>query len=112
MSTTPPNRPALRERYDRRQQQVVIEAARVFARQGYDQTTMAELADAVGIAAGGLYHYFGSKEQLLIRICDQLMNPLLARARELVARDESAADQLRALIRLWVAHVVEHRDHM
>ena len=112
MSTTPPNRPALRERYDRRQQQVVVEAARVFARQGYDQTTMAELADAVGIAAGGLYHYFGSKEQLLIRICDQLMNPLLAQARELVARDESAADQLRALIRLWVAHVVEHRDHM
>jgi AcrR family transcriptional regulator len=111
--TTPrPTRPALRERYDRKQQAVVVEAARVFALQGYDQTTMASLADAVGIAAGGLYHYFGSKEQLLIRICDQLMNPLLAQARELVAGEEPAAEQLRALIRLWVAHVVEHRDHM
>jgi AcrR family transcriptional regulator len=113
MSTTPPTRPALRERYDRRRQQVVQEAARVFARQGYDQTTMAELADAVGIAAGGLYHYFGSKEQLLIHICDQLMNPLLERARDLVADERRpASDQLRALIRLWVEHVVEHRDHM
>jgi AcrR family transcriptional regulator len=113
MSVSPrPSRPALRERYDRRQQEVVVEAARVFARQGYDQTTMAQLADAVGIAAGGLYHYFGSKEQLLIRICDQLLNPLLGRARELVVGDAPADVQLRALIRLWVAHVVAHRDHM
>lgn len=112
MSTTRPSRPALAERYDRRQQQVVVAAARVFAREGYDQTTMAALADAVGIAAGGLYHYFGSKEQLLIRICDQLLNPLLAEADRLVERDEPAAELLRALIRLWVAHVVAHRDHM
>ena len=112
MATTRPRRPALRERYDRRQQQVVTEAARVFAHQGYDQTTMQELADAVGIAAGGLYHYFGSKEQLLIRICDDLMNPLLAQARELLDSDEAPEDQLRELIALWVEHVVAHRDHM
>ncbi len=112
MSTTRPRRPALRERYDRRQQQVVTEAARVFAKSGYDQTTMQSLADAVGIAAGGLYHYFGSKEQLLIRICDQLMNPLLSEARELLQTGEPPETQLRELIRLWVEHVVAHRDHM
>jgi AcrR family transcriptional regulator len=112
VTSTRPSRPALRERYDRKQQQVVVEAARVFARQGYDQTTMQELADAVGIAAGGLYHYFGGKEQLLIRICDQLMNPLLEQAREVVDQHDEPEEQLRALIRLWVQHVVEHRDHM
>ena len=109
----PPSRPALRERYDRRQQEVVDAAAGVFARRGYDQTTVQELAKEVGIAAGGLYHYFGSKEQLLIRICDELMDPLLARIEPLVA-DESAdpAQQLRAVVRLWVEHVCTHRDHM
>jgi AcrR family transcriptional regulator len=109
----PPNRPALRERYDRRQQEVVDAAAGVFARQGYDQTTVQELAKEVGIAAGGLYHYFGSKEQLLIRICDELMDPLLARIEPLVA-DHAAdpAEQLRAVVRLWVEHVCTHRDHM
>ena len=112
MATTRPRRPALRERYDRKQQQVVTEAARVFAEQGYDQTTMQELSGAVGIAAGGLYHYFGSKEQLLIRICDELMNPLLAQARELLDSGEAPEDQLRELIALWVEHVVAHRDHM
>ncbi len=108
----PPIRPALRERYDRRQQRVVDEAARVFAERGYDRTTMQELGDALGIAAGGLYHYVGSKEQLLIRICDQLMEPLLEQARALVAAGGAPADELRDLVELWVAHVVEHRDHL
>lgn len=107
-----PDRPVLRERYDRRRAEVVLEAARVFATRGYDQTSVGDLADALGLAAGSLYHYFPSKEQLLIAICDQLMDPLLAQARELVAGEDPADVQLRALVRLWVAHVVAHRDHM
>jgi AcrR family transcriptional regulator len=107
-----PTSPALRERYDRRQAQVVTDAARVFADRGYDQTSVQELSDAIGLAAGGIYHYFGGKEQLLIRICDQLMDPLLADARALAAADGDAATRLRAIVRRWVAHALEHRDHM
>jgi AcrR family transcriptional regulator len=106
------HRTALRERYDRRQAQVALEAAAVFAARGYDQTSVPDLADALGMAAGGLYHYFGGKEQLLIAICDQLMDPLLAEAEALVARDDDCAVRLRAVVRLWVAHVIAHRDHM
>src|SRR3954470_22294640 len=107
-----PERAALRERYDRRQAQVVLDAARVFAARGYDQTSVPQLADELGIAAGSLYHYFGGKEQLLIAICDQLMDPLLLAAQTIRARDPPAGEQLRALVGAWVAHVVEHRDHM
>jgi Transcriptional regulator len=109
---TAPTRPALRERYDRRRQRAVYQAAKVFAKRGYDQTTMQELASTMGLATGALYHYFGAKEQLLRAICDQLMEPLLARAEELMADDAPPAERLRALVRMWVAHVVEHRDHM
>ncbi|MGH2856242.1 MAG: TetR/AcrR family transcriptional regulator [Solirubrobacteraceae bacterium] len=107
-----PTRPALRERYDRRREEVVEQAARTFAQRGYDQTTMQELAASMGLATGALYHYFGGKQQLLGAICDQLMEPLLERAGELVADGRPAEEQLRSLLRLWVAHVVEHRDHM
>jgi AcrR family transcriptional regulator len=107
-----PTRPALRERYDRRRQEVVYQAAKAFAKQGYDQTTMQELAATMGLATGALYHYFGGKETLLRAICDQLMEPLLERATELLGDDRPAERQLQALVRVWVAHVVEHRDHM
>src|SRR5215203_6588217 len=107
-----PTRPALRERYDRRRAEVVLGAARVFAERGYDQTSVPELAEALGLAAGSLYHYFGGKEQLLRAICDQLMDPLLERAEALLAEPREPAEELRALVRLWVEHVIAHRAHM
>jgi len=107
-----PTRPALRERYDRRRAEVVLGAARVFAERGYDQTSVPELAEALGLATGSLYHYFPSKEHLLRAICDQLMDPLLEQAEALLAEPREPDEQLRALVRLWVEHVVAHRDHM
>ncbi|WP_445149723.1 TetR/AcrR family transcriptional regulator [Baekduia sp. Peel2402] len=107
-----PTRTALRDRYDRRQAEVTLDAARVFAARGYDQTSVPQLASELGLAAGSLYHYFGGKEQLLIAICNELMEPLLARVADLQAEDLEPADHLRALVRIWVRHVVEHRDHM
>jgi AcrR family transcriptional regulator len=109
---TPPTRPALRERYDRRRQDVVLTAARVFAERGYDQTSVQELTEEMGLASGGLYHYFASKQGLLIQICDQLMDPLLEETRVLLASGDEPEDQLRALVRRWVAHVIARRDHM
>ena len=107
-----PTRPALRERYERRQDELVRQAAHQYARRGYDQTTMQELAASMGLATGALYHYFASKEELLAAICDQLMEPLLARARALVAEDGDRDRRLRRLVALWVEHVIAHRDHM
>jgi AcrR family transcriptional regulator len=108
----PPTRPVLRERWDRRADELVESAAAQFARGGYDQTTMADLASDLGIAAGAVYHYFGGKEALLLRICLELTEPLHARARAALEGHDDPADRLRALVEVWVAHVVEHRDHM
>jgi TetR/AcrR family transcriptional regulator, cholesterol catabolism regulator len=112
MAVAPPTRPALRRRYDRRQERVIQVAAELFAERGYDATSMNDLSDATGLAAGGLYHYIGSKKQLLFRICDELMEPLLEEARAIVATDVTAEEQLRELLRAWLEHIARHRHHM
>ena len=109
---SPPARPALRDRYDARRSEVVATAAELFAERGYDSTSMSELTAATGLAAGGLYHYIEGKDDLLIAICDELLEPLLARAGEIVAAEAPPITQLRELVGAWVAHVVEHRHHM
>jgi AcrR family transcriptional regulator len=111
-TTTPPTRPALRERYERRRSEVIAAAAHLFAERGYQATSMSDLTEATGLAAGGLYHYIGSKEELLISICDELLDPILARAREIAATAAPPAEQLRELLRAWLAHIATHRDHM
>ena len=111
-SAAPPTRPALRQRYDRRQERVVAIAAELFAECGFAATSMTDLSEATGLAAGGLYHYIGSKKQLLFRICDELMEPLLIEAHAIVETDESAVTQLRELLRAWLDHIARHRHHM
>jgi AcrR family transcriptional regulator len=108
----PPTRPALRARYEARRRDVVATAAMLFAERGYDGTSMGDLTAATGLAAGGLYHYIEGKDDLLIAICDELLEPLLARAREIVATEAPPVTQLRELVEAWVGHVVEHRHHM
>jgi AcrR family transcriptional regulator len=108
----PPTSPALRERYDRRQQEVVSTAAALFARRGFQATSMDELSEATGLGSGGLYHYIGSKQKLLYTIFGQLMDPLLDRAAEIEAQADTPEQQLRALVGAWVAHIETHLDHM
>jgi len=109
---SPPTRPALRSRYDLRRRLVVDACAREFAVKGFHATSIQDLVDAAGLKAGGLYHYIGSKDELLVAICDELMQPLLEAAREIVAGDGSAREQLREIMHTWVEHVEHKRDHM
>lgn len=87
-------------------------AAALFAQRGYHATTMQDLTEATGLTAGGLYHYIGSKDQLLLAICDTLMEPLLAEAEALDLDALEPDVALRALVRAWVAQVATHREHM
>jgi AcrR family transcriptional regulator len=111
-TVSPPSRPALRARYEERRREVIAAAAELFAANGYKQTSIADLSDATGLAAGGIYHYIGSKENLLIAICDDLLAPLLADARTILDREEPAAQQLRDLLRTWLGHIERHQAHM
>ncbi|MDO8211278.1 TetR/AcrR family transcriptional regulator [Conexibacter sp. CPCC 206217] len=112
MPPPPPTRPALRRRYDAKREGVVEAAAGLFAERGYHATTMQDLTDATGLTAGGLYHYIGSKEQLLIAICDALMEPLLEKIAALEIATLAPEPALRALVGAWVEHVATHRLHM
>jgi AcrR family transcriptional regulator len=48
-----------------RRQQILDAAVRVFARQGFHTCRVSDIADEAGVAYGLVYHYFGSKEQVL-----------------------------------------------
>jgi AcrR family transcriptional regulator len=111
-SATPPTRPALRARYEGRRQALIDAAAKLFAERGYEQTSIGDLSEATGLAAGGIYHYTSSKEGLLIAICDELLDPLLEQARAIAATDATPDEHLRELLRAWLLHIESHIPHM
>jgi TetR/AcrR family transcriptional regulator, cholesterol catabolism regulator len=112
MPAAPP-RPALRPRYDRRRREIADAAAHVFAERGYHATSVAALLEETGLTAGALYHYVASRDDLLVAICDELLDPLLERAEEIAAaRAEPPLERLRELLHAWLEHIAAHLDHM
>jgi TetR/AcrR family transcriptional regulator, cholesterol catabolism regulator len=108
----PPGGGNLLGKYDRRKREVVNTAARLFAEQGYRNTSVDDLVRATGLQRGGLYHYIDSKQELLLLAHEELMEPLLEQAEAIAAGEAPADEKLRALVRAWVEHVATHLDHM
>jgi AcrR family transcriptional regulator len=73
-------------------------AVDLFAEQGYDGTSVAEVIARAGVAKGGFYHHFASKEDLLYEVYGDLISRQLAGLDEILARGLPAAQTLRALI--------------
>ena len=96
-------------RVDRRSQ--LLSAARtVFAKKGYDDSTVAEIVGRAGVAQGTFYLYFPGKESLAGAFAEQLSERFAEVAAEKSARSRSFDS---ALVRLFeAAYVVadEHRD--
>lgn len=65
-----------------RRDEIRQKAAHLFESRGYSETTMTEIADAVGILPGSLYHHFTSKEEIAVEILSDLNRDLARVATE------------------------------
>ena len=63
--------------YDDKRDAMLHQAAVVFARDGYDRASMAQLAAECGVSKALLYHYYASKEALLFAIVESHLSDLV-----------------------------------
>ena len=91
------------------QQAVLRCAVDLFNRQGYDATSMSDLAAELGLSKSALYHHVPSKGALLQQALDEALDALEHALDEAEARDGvSAYDRLRAAVRSSVTVLVDH----
>lgn len=80
-----------------RKQLILERSATIFARKGVSATTIREIADAVGVHSGALYHYFPSKEAIVTELIRQYIVDLSRRCEAVLARGLDPAERLIAL---------------
>jgi AcrR family transcriptional regulator len=108
--------------------QELLEAAlRVFAGKGYRNARLDDVAEAAGVTKGAIYHYFATKEALLLGVVEHYQTVAFGRAeealrddrlpattrirllvRKLFSRPEGSSQHLLALLIRGVAHEVPH----
>src|SRR6266567_7188652 len=91
-------------------QDILHTAARLFQQRGYDATSMNDVAAALKLSKGGLYHHFQSKDEILFEIMNHAMDITQERVINPVRGIAHVEERLRALIRLHIEVVLSPRD--
>jgi len=90
---------------------LILEAAvKVFARQGFYQSTIAQVAKEAGVADGTIYLYFKNKDDILVQFFSYRTKQVFERFRAEVNMADNSLDKLRNLIRRHLIEFQRDRD--
>jgi TetR/AcrR family fatty acid metabolism transcriptional regulator len=102
-------RPTDSPRADKREA-ILRAATDIFAERGFFNAQVADVARAAGVAAGTVYLYFKSKDDLLVSIFERTMREAIADGRACVAPLRDPVEQLRAIARVHLDRMGRDRS--
>src|SRR5205807_6713249 len=111
-SLTPPTTVTPNHRGTRSRELVLDAAQSLMAEQGYDAATVAALVERGGIPPSSIYHYFGSKEGVLLAVMERGAERFFDALPDLQSRAGSQLEHLRALVETVAATLERHPDFL
>ncbi len=95
-----------------REAELLGAATRLFRERGFHATSMQDLAEALAMNRGSLYHYIDSKDDLLWTIVTGALDRLRERVAPALAQDAPAAVRVRAAIAAHLSFAATHGDEL
>lgn len=85
-------------------------ASRLFDKKGYLATSMDDIAAAAKVTKGGVYHYFGSKTEILYFICSTYVDLDLENLEQSLKEFDESAEKIKFIIFRHIEHYVTHQS--
>ncbi|NKQ58978.1 TetR/AcrR family transcriptional regulator [Amycolatopsis sp. K13G38] len=85
-------------------------ATRLFAQRGYDRTSVQEIVAAAGVTKGAMYHYFGSKDDLLSEIYGRVLRLQTEQLEKVATTEAPVLERLRRAAADVVVSTIENLD--
>ena len=82
----------------------------LLASRGYDGTTLRDVAREAGLAAGGVYAHYKTKEHLLFDLIDEFMHGLIGSVAPVAAADLAPEAKVREALRAHIAYLTQRRN--
>lgn len=82
------------------------EATHLFLTKGYERSTVRDIASAVGIQSGSIFHHFRTKEDILRAVMEETITLITERMREELKVAETSKDKIFALIKCELESVI------
>lgn len=95
-----------------RRAQIMAAAIEVIAEIGWAQTSIRKIADRVGVAMSAVLYHFGTKDNLVEAIVEEMYRTALSVVGPAVDGESTAPNKLAAYIRSSIAYFDTHRSHL
>ncbi|TCP52325.1 TetR family transcriptional regulator [Tumebacillus sp. BK434] len=76
-------------------EEIVLAAVKLFEKKGYHATSVQDIADAVGLQKGSLYHYISGKEDLLLGVAQRAITEFNLRMERILAEAVSSQEKMK-----------------
>ena len=90
--------PLTEEEQANRRHEIFHKVVHVFAKNGFHETSMREIAETAGLGKSTLYDYFKTKDEILLYFFEDQLNDLTEAAQKIASRDISASERLRQVM--------------
>ncbi|ASS76959.1 TetR family transcriptional regulator [Tumebacillus algifaecis] len=81
-------------------EEIVLAAVKLFDKKGYHATSVQDIADAVGLQKGSLYHYISGKADLLLGVAQRAITEFNLRMERILASKESAQSKMKKALEM------------
>ncbi len=98
------------ERFAARREEILAQAARLFAQHGYSDTDTQLLAETIGVGKGTVYRYFSSKRELFLAAADRVMRELRDRVDASIVGIDEPFVRIETAIRAFLAFFAENPE--
>ena len=93
-----------------RKEELLQKISDLFAKQGYEKTSIRDIAAHLGMTNAGLYYYFKNKQQMLIDIMNQGLDDALSRMRMELPQMKSAEERIGWIVRAQIAFYAKNKS--
>jgi len=91
------------KKHEIRKQEILDAAQSLFFQKGYENTTIQDIIDKLGIAKGTFYHYFDSKAKMLDALTERTTDDVSAQFRTIIESEQNAIEKLNGMFRAGAA---------
>ncbi len=102
--------PLTTEEQEKRRHEIFHQVVNVFLKNGFQETSMREIAEAAGLGKSTLYDYFKTKDEILLYYFEDQLNDLTEAAQQIVRQKETADRRLRQVTRMHMELLLANRN--
>ena len=102
--------PLTKEEQEKRRHEIYHKVVNIFLKNGFQETSMNEIAQAAGLGKSTLYDYFETKDEILIYFFEDQLNDMTEEAQRIALQNLSADTRLRQVMEAYIENLQANKN--